>query len=108
MSADIPQVIQDLTVKFRYNNIESVKAIFAQHPGKIACVILEPATVVADRFHVMMQINKEIDIQRKIEKRNVEELIKKTNLADKKAEYEIILEDFSAVIPVVQSLLTMH
>ncbi|BAY07954.1 glutamate-1-semialdehyde 2,1-aminomutase [Calothrix sp. NIES-2098] len=43
MSAGIPQVIQDLTVKFNYNDLESVKALFAKHPGKIACVILEPA-----------------------------------------------------------------
>ncbi|MBD2335392.1 glutamate-1-semialdehyde 2,1-aminomutase [Calothrix sp. FACHB-156] len=43
MSAGIPQVIQDLTVKFTFNDIESVKALFANHPGKIACVILEPA-----------------------------------------------------------------
>ncbi|QIR37549.1 glutamate-1-semialdehyde 2,1-aminomutase [Tolypothrix sp. PCC 7910] len=43
MSAGIPQVIQDLTVKFTFNDVESVKALFANHPGKIACVILEPA-----------------------------------------------------------------
>lgn len=43
MSAGIPQVIQDLTVKFNFNDLESVKTVFANHPGKIACVILEPA-----------------------------------------------------------------
>ncbi|BAY92363.1 MULTISPECIES: glutamate-1-semialdehyde 2,1-aminomutase [unclassified Tolypothrix] len=43
MSAGIPQVVQDLTVKFTFNDIESVKTLFANHPGKIACVILEPA-----------------------------------------------------------------
>ena len=42
MSAGIPKVIQDLTVKFQYNDIESVKALFQQHPHQIACVILEP------------------------------------------------------------------
>ncbi|MDZ7956884.1 MAG: glutamate-1-semialdehyde 2,1-aminomutase [Aulosira sp. DedQUE10] len=43
MSAGIPQVIKDLTVKFNFNDLESLKTIFANHPGKIACVILEPA-----------------------------------------------------------------
>lgn len=42
ISGGIPQVIQDLTVKFRYNDIESVKALFEKYPGRIACVILEP------------------------------------------------------------------
>ena len=50
------------------------------------------AQVVADRFNVMKQINKELDTQRKRERRNVEELIKKSKLADDKAEYELILE----------------
>ncbi len=47
--------------------------------------------VVADRFHVMTQINKEIDAQRKKGRRSIEELIKKSKLASEKAEYEIIL-----------------
>lgn len=50
------------------------------------------AQVIADRFHVMTQINKELDTQRKREKRDVEELIKKAKLAAEKAEYEKILE----------------
>lgn len=42
MSAGIPKAIQELTVKFKYNDIESVKALFERYPDKIACVILEP------------------------------------------------------------------
>ena len=41
MSAGIPERIKELTVKFRYNDIGSVRDLFAAHPGKIACVILE-------------------------------------------------------------------
>jgi glutamate-1-semialdehyde 2,1-aminomutase len=44
MNAGIPQAIRDLTVSFRYNNLESVKALFAEYPNRIACLILEPAT----------------------------------------------------------------
>jgi glutamate-1-semialdehyde 2,1-aminomutase len=42
MKAGIPQAIRDLTVKFHYNDIESVKVLFEQYPDRIACVILEP------------------------------------------------------------------
>lgn len=42
MSAGIPKAIQDLTVKFMYNDLDSVRSLFDQYPGKIACVILEP------------------------------------------------------------------
>jgi glutamate-1-semialdehyde 2,1-aminomutase len=37
----IPQAIRDLTVGFEYNNIASLEALFAAHPGQIACVVLE-------------------------------------------------------------------
>jgi glutamate-1-semialdehyde 2,1-aminomutase len=40
--AGIPNPVRDLTVKFSYNNIESVEKMFAQNHGQIACVILEP------------------------------------------------------------------
>lgn len=46
------------------------------------------AQVVADRFHVMIQINKELDIKRKQEKRNIEDLIKKTKLQSEKDEFQ--------------------
>lgn len=41
MSAGIPKAIKDLTVKFNFNDIESVEKMFSLYPGKIACVILE-------------------------------------------------------------------
>jgi glutamate-1-semialdehyde 2,1-aminomutase len=41
MDAGIPQAIKDLTLKFRYNDLESVSGLFRKHPGKIAAVILE-------------------------------------------------------------------
>lgn len=42
ISAGIPKVTQELTVKFSYNSIESVQALFQQYPGQIACLMLEP------------------------------------------------------------------
>ncbi len=44
MARGVPQAIRDLTVKFHYNDIQSVKALFESYPGKIACVILEAET----------------------------------------------------------------
>lgn len=42
MSAGIPRAIQDLTVNFRYNDLDSVQALFDQYPNQVACLILEP------------------------------------------------------------------
>jgi glutamate-1-semialdehyde 2,1-aminomutase len=52
MNAGIPEAIRNLTVKFRYNDLASVQALFNQYPGQIACLIMEPATLVdpADNF----------------------------------------------------------
>ena len=40
----IPDTSKELTLKFKYNDLESVKALFKNYPGQIAAVILEPAT----------------------------------------------------------------
>ncbi|MEM6800059.1 MAG: glutamate-1-semialdehyde 2,1-aminomutase [Bacteroidota bacterium] len=41
INAGIPQNIINQTVKFRFNDLESVKAMFDKYPGEIACVIME-------------------------------------------------------------------
>lgn len=43
MNAGVPQAIRDLTLTFRYDDLGSVEALFAAHPGRIAAVILEPS-----------------------------------------------------------------
>lgn len=45
----IPQEYRSLTVKFRYNDIDSLKALFANYPGQIAGVMLEPASTVGPK-----------------------------------------------------------
>lgn len=42
MYGGVPESTRALTVKFRFNDIESVKALLAQYPDRIACFILEP------------------------------------------------------------------
>jgi glutamate-1-semialdehyde 2,1-aminomutase len=46
LSAGIPKAIQDLTVKFQYNDLPSLRRLFLEFPGRIACVILEAETTV--------------------------------------------------------------
>jgi len=43
MAGGIPDSVRQQTVKFRYNDVESVQRLFDQYPKQIACVILEPA-----------------------------------------------------------------
>lgn len=41
MNAGIPRAISELTVGFRYNDLENVRSLFTRMPGKIAALILE-------------------------------------------------------------------
>jgi glutamate-1-semialdehyde 2,1-aminomutase len=41
MNAGIPAAVRELTVKFQYNNLHSLEALFDQYPDQIACVIME-------------------------------------------------------------------
>jgi glutamate-1-semialdehyde 2,1-aminomutase len=41
MPGGIPEVIRNLTVRFHYNDIASLKALFDSSPDQIACVIME-------------------------------------------------------------------
>lgn len=43
INAGIPDMVKSLSLKFRYNDMESLQALFRQYPRKIAGVILEPA-----------------------------------------------------------------
>ena len=38
----VPKAVAELTKTFRYNDLDSLKSLFDQHPGKIAAVIMEP------------------------------------------------------------------
>jgi glutamate-1-semialdehyde 2,1-aminomutase len=45
MNAGIPQAIVGMTLKFRYNDLESLRNLFDQHPDQIACVVMEAEAV---------------------------------------------------------------
>lgn len=52
MNAGVPEETSRLTLRFRYNDLDSVRALFEEHPGQIAALILEPVKndVPADGF----------------------------------------------------------
>lgn len=40
----VPEEIRNLTLNFRFNDIDSLKKVFEEHKNEIACVILEPTS----------------------------------------------------------------
>src|SRR6185295_4239338 len=45
MAAGIPESTRRQIVKFRYNDLKSLEAVFDHNPGKIACVVMEAARI---------------------------------------------------------------
>jgi glutamate-1-semialdehyde 2,1-aminomutase len=58
ISAGIPACTRELTVKFRYNDLDSVKELFARYPGKIACVILEAEKAEPPHDHFLPELER--------------------------------------------------
>ena len=48
MNAGVPESTRAQTVRFRYNDLGSLAAVFAVHPDEVGCVIMEPATALAE------------------------------------------------------------
>jgi glutamate-1-semialdehyde 2,1-aminomutase len=44
VNAGIPEAISRMTLKFHYNDLDSVQRLFDRYPDQIACVVLEPET----------------------------------------------------------------
>ena len=43
MNCGIPDEIKGLTLQFAYNDLDSIKNVFEEYKGQIACLIMEPA-----------------------------------------------------------------
>ncbi len=52
----VPQSVQQLTLPFEYNRLDSLKRIFAEHPGQVAGVILEPIGLVEPENNFLQNI----------------------------------------------------
>ncbi len=52
MAAGVPATVRNLTIRFHYNDLASVRTLFDEHRGEIACLLLEPAGALepADGF----------------------------------------------------------
>ncbi|NIB43240.1 aminotransferase class III-fold pyridoxal phosphate-dependent enzyme [Pseudomaricurvus alkylphenolicus] len=52
----VPAAVRALTHSFQYNNIESLRRVFEQHPGEIAAVILEPMNLEYPQNEFLHQV----------------------------------------------------
>jgi glutamate-1-semialdehyde 2,1-aminomutase/spore coat polysaccharide biosynthesis protein SpsF len=55
-SKGVPEAVRGLTIPFEYNNIQSLERIFAEHPGQVAAVIMEPVGVVQPENGFLEQV----------------------------------------------------
>ena len=53
VDAGIPQSVKDLSLTFRYNDIDSVRELFRKYPGRIAALIMEPSKYEHPRDHFL-------------------------------------------------------
>lgn len=58
MGAGVPGSVKALSLSFRYNDLESAHALFAQYPGQIAGVILEPARIEEPRANFLHELRR--------------------------------------------------
>ncbi|MER3422660.1 MAG: aminotransferase [Nitrospiraceae bacterium] len=52
----VPEAVRRLTIPFEYNNIESLERIFAEHPGQVAAVIMEPIGVMGPQDNFLQKV----------------------------------------------------
>jgi transposase len=88
---EISQVMKEWGTEV-LDSIEEVSIDLWKGYKNLVKKLIPKAQVVADRFHIMAQINQELDTQRKREKRQVEDLIKTAKLPEDKAKNEKVLE----------------
>lgn len=56
LTRGIPQETIEKTKMFRYNDIASLEALIAQHPGQLACVVLEPAATEEPKDGFLLRV----------------------------------------------------
>lgn len=58
MDAGIPQEIQNLTLQFHFNDVESVKNLFEQYKSEIAALIMEPCDSEEPTDNFLQEVRK--------------------------------------------------
>lgn len=56
VNAGIPEAITQMTVKFHYNDLQSLRHLFAQYPQQIACVVMEPEAATLPDAGYLQQV----------------------------------------------------
>lgn len=56
VNAGIPRAIIDLTLRFQYNDLASLEALFDRFPSQIACVLMEAEAAVPPTEGFLMQV----------------------------------------------------
>ena len=58
LNSGIPEFNQGLAHSFNYNDLDSLQQIFDQNPDEIACVIMEPLTVLEPQENFLEEVKK--------------------------------------------------
>lgn len=58
MDAGIPDVNKSLTLTFRYNDLQSLRAVFDKYPQQIACVLMEAARTEEPQQHFLHDVQR--------------------------------------------------
>jgi len=58
MNKGVPEETKLLTLKFHYNDMNSLKELFNQYPGQIAAVMMEAVTTVPPEENFLQQVQK--------------------------------------------------
>lgn len=58
LNSGIPDFNQKLAHSFIYNDLDSLEQIFRDHPDEIACVIMEPLTVLEPKENFLSEVKK--------------------------------------------------
>lgn len=61
VDAGIPEEIKQLTIKFGYNDFDSLEELFNRYPGQIAAVILEPVQAEQPRDNFLYKVRQLCD-----------------------------------------------
>ena len=58
LNSGIPKFNQELAHAFTYNDLDSLQVLFERHPRQIACVIMEPLTVLEPQNDFLGEVKK--------------------------------------------------
>lgn len=56
LNRGVPKATQELTLQFRYNDIQSCRDLFDRYSGKIACFLLEPISFTAPENNFLQEL----------------------------------------------------